>query len=245
MNKKIPILDNKSANFEIDNVLGYLSVNEKLDENLAYLAYELNMGFLLNPILMKNDISGNYNIVAFNFSNKPLQKSTEQKLSQTLCRNCSQPHKLLEEDAGSEREILRLCEKCFKTSNTDNVAFPVQGDINQIAQRVHNLAVSKGWHDENETEDSFIERTCNNMHDEVSELHEAWRNNKLHDLCDKADEMEKNNIKPLTYIEEELADIIIRAMDSAVKLGVDIGDAINRKHLYNSSRKQRHGGKRS
>lgn len=117
--------------------------------------------------------------------------------------------------------------------------------INHISEEVHDLAWEKGWHHIEETEDAFIERTCNNIHDEISELHTAWRDNKLHALCDKADDMIIHDINPLTCLEEEMADIIIRVLDSCKKLNVDINSAIIRKHLYNKTRLHRHGGKKS
>lgn len=117
--------------------------------------------------------------------------------------------------------------------------------LDQIAIEVSELAWSKGWHDKNETEDHFIERTCNNLHDEVSELHEAWRNNNLRGPCDKADAMAAEGIDPMTCLEEELADIIIRTLDTAKRLGVDIAEAVERKHEFNKTRPHRHGGKRS
>lgn len=112
-----------------------------------------------------------------------------------------------------------------------------QKTINEIAIEVNQLAWKSGWHSDKETEDQFIERACNNLHDEISELHEAWRNNKLHEQCDKD--------IPLTCIEEEFADIVIRALDNCVKLGVDIERAIRIKHNYNKTRSHRHGGKKS
>ncbi len=117
--------------------------------------------------------------------------------------------------------------------------------LNEIADAVHELAWEKGWHEASETEDQFIERMCNNLHNEVSELHEAWRNNKLNAQCDKARDMLKQQIKPLTCKEEEMADIVIRILDNARKLGVDILSAIQRKHEFNKTRSFRHGNKRS
>ncbi len=117
--------------------------------------------------------------------------------------------------------------------------------INELADAVHLLAWNKGWHSESENEDSFIERACNNLHDEISELHESWRNNKLRLLCDKADEMRRAGIDPLTNLEEEMADIIIRVLDNCRKLDVNIESAIIRKHRFNTTRPIRHGGKRS
>lgn len=117
--------------------------------------------------------------------------------------------------------------------------------LNEIADAVHKMAWEKGWHSHEEPEDAFLERACNNLHDEISELHEAWRNNVLRSPCDKADKMAQLGIVPLTCIEEEMADIVIRVLDNARKLGVDIQSAIERKHSFNASRPQRHGGKKS
>jgi len=117
--------------------------------------------------------------------------------------------------------------------------------LDELAKLVHGLAWEKGWHSKDEGEDAFIERACNNLHDEVSELHEAWRNNRLRQLCDKAEEMEDVGIEPLTCLEEELADIVIRVLDNAEKLGVNIERAVVLKHRFNATRPVRHGGKRS
>lgn len=118
-------------------------------------------------------------------------------------------------------------------------------NIRDMAEAVHTLAKSKGWHDDDETQDHFVERTCNNLHDEISELHEAWRNGNLNDPCDKAAKMVEHGIPALTCLQEELADIVIRAMDSAEKLGVDIEAVILAKHAFNKTRSHRHGGKKS
>ena len=117
--------------------------------------------------------------------------------------------------------------------------------LNKIADAVYKLAWKQGFHSKEENEDAFIERACNNLHDEISELHESWRNNKLHEYCDKAQSMLAVNIKPLTCLEEEMADIIIRLLDNCRKLNVDIQSAVERKHKYNTTRKFRHGNKGS
>ena len=119
------------------------------------------------------------------------------------------------------------------------------GNLNEIANAVHALAWEKGWHSKDESEDAFIERACNNLHDEVSELHEAWRNNQLHEFCDKAGQMLEHGLPALTCIEEEFADIIIRVLDNCRKLDVDILKAVSVKHEFNKLRPVRHGGKRS
>jgi len=110
--------------------------------------------------------------------------------------------------------------------------------LNEWAEQVNNHAWEKKWHSDDEDVDHFIERFCNNEHDEVSELHEAWRNNKLFLPCDKKG-------LDLNCAEEELADIIIRALDCAKKFELNIERAVILKDNYNTGRPDRHGGKRS
>lgn len=118
-------------------------------------------------------------------------------------------------------------------------------NLNDIADMVHQNAWDKGFHSKDETVDQHIERACNNLHDEVSELHEAWRNNRLMQRCDKAERMIELGLLPLTCAEEEFADIIIRTLDNMKKLGLDPQVAVMTKHKYNATRPHRHGGKRS
>ncbi len=117
--------------------------------------------------------------------------------------------------------------------------------INEIANAVHENAKEKGFHPEGQTEREFINEQLMNLSDEISELHEAWRNGKLRERCDKADVMEAMGLAPLTCIEEEYADIVIRALDQCRRLGVDIAKAIEAKHAYNTTRPHRHGNKLS
>lgn len=111
--------------------------------------------------------------------------------------------------------------------------------IKQITKIVHANAKRKGFHDQPKMSvlDQFIDSQTNNLHDEVSELHEAWRKGKFFDLCDKD--------IPLNCCEEEYADIIIRVLDQCARLGIDIQRAIEIKHAYNKTRPHRHGGKLS
>jgi NTP pyrophosphatase (non-canonical NTP hydrolase) len=118
-------------------------------------------------------------------------------------------------------------------------------ELNTLAKEIHDLAVEKGWYDVPQNEDAYIERMCNNLHDEISELHEAWRDKNLRNPCDKTVKMIALHLSPLSCLEEELADIIIRTLDSAIFLGVDIEKAVKMKHSYNKSRAQRNGGKKS
>ena len=116
-------------------------------------------------------------------------------------------------------------------------------DINDFAKLVHGLACDNGWHDEKDDE-KFFQIACNNLHNEVSELHEAWRNGALDDLCDKADGMRAIGLRPLTCREEELADIVIRVLDNMQRFGLDPAEVLQITHQYNCSRPYRHGGKK-
>jgi NTP pyrophosphatase (non-canonical NTP hydrolase) len=118
-------------------------------------------------------------------------------------------------------------------------------NINDLAKKVHENAVKKGFWPENTPTRYRIDAQINNIHDEVSELHESWRNDSLYSPCDKSDKMVELSLAPLTQGEEELADIIIRALDLAVALGIDIERSCVLKHTYNKTRPFRHGNKMS
>ena len=120
-----------------------------------------------------------------------------------------------------------------------------ESTLTDIASAVHRLAKEKGWHDKPETRDQYIERCTNNLHDEVSELHTSWRENRADQPCDKAEKMKELGIAELTSIEEEFADIIIRVCDDCMFLGINPARIVAIKHAFNSTRPYRHGNKRS
>lgn len=109
--------------------------------------------------------------------------------------------------------------------------------LNTLASAVYKNACEKGFHDR-DTDRLAVENMevwTANLHGEVFELWEAARKGELMEPCDKDCE--------LTCEEEELADIIIRALDTATARGIDIGSAILAKHEYNKTRPRKHGGK--
>lgn len=106
-------------------------------------------------------------------------------------------------------------------------------------------AASNGWHRDDREDDgipNFGDYTSN-LHSEASELWEAWRKRKLNAPCDKAEQMVAAGLTPLTCAEEEIADIIIRALDTAARLKVDVAKAVFNKILFNRTRGYRYGGK--
>lgn len=103
---------------------------------------------------------------------------------------------------------------------------------------IHGLAVEKGWHEHERAVPEYI-ALC---HSELSEALEAYR-----ELPEGAD------ITAITFGENgkpegvgvELADAIIRIIDMAAALGIDIASAILAKHEFNCTREYRHGGRRA
>lgn len=107
------------------------------------------------------------------------------------------------------------------------------GRLNDWAEKVAEVSRLHGFHDPgvNNTPSSW----CSNLHGEISEFWEAYRKGMLDSPCDKD--------IPLTNAEEELADIIIRTLDVAWQMKIDIERAVAIKHAYNETRPYRHGGK--
>jgi NTP pyrophosphatase (non-canonical NTP hydrolase) len=108
--------------------------------------------------------------------------------------------------------------------------------LSEVAEKVFSVAKEHSFHDGDEVGKVNLDRVCKfcmNLHGEVSELWEAARKGHLWDKCDKQ--------VNLTCAEEELADIVIRAFDTAHSLGIDIGMAVARKSEYNESRPHMHG----
>ena len=113
--------------------------------------------------------------------------------------------------------------------------------FNTWRDTVYQLAQEKGFHSIHAHPD--LATFCANMHGEISELWEAYRRDQLYKPCDKSEKMQAQGIETLTCVEEELADIIIRALDVGGALGVDIDKSIKLKHAYNQTREFRHGNK--
>ncbi len=108
--------------------------------------------------------------------------------------------------------------------------------LNELADHVWEVARNHGFHDDPVP----MATALANIHGEVSECWEAYRRDQINTLCDKAHKMKELGLDPLTCIEEELADILIRVLDTAKEYKVNIGRAVVMKDAYNQSREYKH-----
>lgn len=121
--------------------------------------------------------------------------------------------------------------------------------LNELRNQVHSNAASKGfWDDETHN----LPEKLALIHSEVSEALESLRSNNWSKLepsqlinnttgTEEFNQLYKEHIKP--SFEAELADIIIRTLDLAGFLKIDIEAHIYAKMKYNSSRPYKHGKK--
>lgn len=133
--------------------------------------------------------------------------------------------------------------------------------LNELRDEVHQLAREKGWYDDVESppQPRTIAAWICNIHGEISEALEDVRGGRMalafRDVTDgevltraqrdealERDEEPVSRFKPIGF-PSELADALIRILDTCGALGIDIEDAVRVKHEFNRSRSRRHGGK--
>ena len=108
--------------------------------------------------------------------------------------------------------------------------------LNDMAKTVHENAKNKGWWEDGER--NFGEM-CALITSEVSEAFEEYRKG----VSPRVVYLSKDG-KP-EGIGIELADVVIRILDYCAYTNIDIEAMITRKHLYNTTRPYRHGGKKA
>lgn len=113
--------------------------------------------------------------------------------------------------------------------------------LNELSKAAYDNAKAKGFHDKDGDLVADYARWTVNLHGEVSELWEAARKGELGFVCDKHHLLMIQLGEHLTCEEEELADIIIRVLDTAGARGVNIGRAVLLKMAYNETRPHMHG----
>lgn len=107
--------------------------------------------------------------------------------------------------------------------------------IRGLSYAVHNLAIAKGWYDGQDRTNDAIGAKLALCHSELSEALECIRTG---DTEARVTDSGKPEGLP-----SELADVVIRVLDLAGWLQIDLGEAIRAKHAFNATRPYRHGGK--
>jgi len=99
-----------------------------------------------------------------------------------------------------------------------------------MADAIYDYAKAKGWWEDERNDGELIAL----MHSELSEALEGLRHGNP----------PSEKIPAFTQVEEELADTVIRILDTARARGWRIGQAVEAKHQYNLTRPYKHGGKK-
>lgn len=119
-----------------------------------------------------------------------------------------------------------------RAKDNDNVKKDTRMTFEQMLQQSHGISLDKGfWAQGNKRNKAEMIAL---MHSELSELLEAVR---------LPGTIKSNKIPNYTEEAEELADVIIRALDYAGGWGIDVQGAIEAKLNYNAKRPTKHGKK--
>lgn len=97
--------------------------------------------------------------------------------------------------------------------------------LKQLGKLVTAINRANGWYDTERPFDADVAL----LHTEVSEMYEAFRKNNWNGLKDS--------------VQDELADVFIRLLDTCARYEVNLYEAFTRKCYENSRREYRHGGK--
>ena len=121
-------------------------------------------------------------------------------------------------------------------------------NLKEMAAEVEKINREHGWYDDERTFGDEIAL----LHSELSEALEAYREHGLEDTTKyfALDFTSRSGcLKPISNpkpegVGSELADVLIRLLDTCSRRGIDLEVEYRRKVKYNKTRSYRHGGKK-
>lgn len=113
-------------------------------------------------------------------------------------------------------------------------------DLGILQERIWQNAEDHGWHTTGESGSVPVKLAL--IHSEVSEALEEYRNSPPE--CEILHIYYNDDSEKPEGFGVELADVVIRVLDLAHSLDIDMVAMINLKHEYNQTRSYRHGNKR-
>jgi NTP pyrophosphatase (non-canonical NTP hydrolase) len=122
---------------------------------------------------------------------------------------------------------------------SNNVKYPsLNLQLQTASDWVEQVNRDNGWYDEDRRfgEDIAL------LHSEVSEALEAYRDHGLKDMTGPTTTTMKHHPKP-EGVGSELADVLVRLLDTARRCEIDLAAEFIRKVTYNGTRGYKHGGK--
>jgi len=120
------------------------------------------------------------------------------------------------------------------------------GYLSDTADKIERVSRAAGWYDD---ERSFGDDIAL-LHSEVSEAFEAFRDHGFEDqtlvpVPGSVGEQDAVYFPPKPEgVGSELADVLIRLLDTSKRVGIDLEAEVARKIAFNATRGYRHGGKR-
>lgn len=125
----------------------------------------------------------------------------------------------------------------------------LRNELALVAKAIHDNNVDKGWRGIDAPARSFGDDIAL-LHSEVSEALEAYRDFGIAQVYrDSGGEFAEGPVDPDGKLNKpegvaaELADVLIRLLDTAHEYQLDLGTALEQKLAYNATRTFRHGGK--